>query len=213
MNLAGIDLEKTAASLRGNGFEAWRAGSRLEARRLFWEEIFKKTGPRVVSWGDSLTLHALDLLPELRQNPQLELIETFGAHLTWREAIYNRKKALSCDLFLTGTNAVTARGQLVNLDMIGNRVAGIAFGPRHVVVFAGINKIVENVEEAINRIRTVAAPLNAKRHGELKTPCQAMGECMDCKSPQRICNTWMITEKSYPAGRVKVVLIDEALGY
>ena len=116
-------------------------------------------------------------------------------------------------MFLTGTNAVTIKGQLVNLDMIGNRVAGIAFGPKKVVIFIGVNKIIENIDEAINRIKTIAAPLNAKRHAEFKTPCQIIGECIDCKSEKRLCNIWTITEKSYPIGRIKIILINEQLGF
>lgn len=97
--------------------------------------------------------------------------------------------------------------------MIGNRVAPLAFGPRNVVLFIGKNKIVKDLDEALKRIRTISAPLNAKRHDDLKTPCQKAGVCSDCKSPQRICNTWTITEKSYPKNRIKIILIDEEHGY
>ncbi|MBC8417749.1 MAG: lactate utilization protein, partial [Desulfobacterales bacterium] len=122
-----------------------------------------------------------------------------------------RRQALLVDLFITGTNAVTESGQLVNLDMIGNRIGGITFGPKSVVIMAGRNKVVPDLEEAMARIKEYVAPINAARLG-MKTPCAKTSYCEECKSPQRICNTWTITEKSFPKGRVKIVLINEDLG-
>ena len=116
------------------------------------------------------------------------------------------------DLFITGTNAVTEKGRLVNLDMIGNRVAAITFGPKNVIIMVGRNKIVADVDEAIERIKTYAAPVNVMRL-EKKTPCLQTGVCQNCKSPERICNAWTISEKSFPQGRIKVILINEDLGF
>jgi len=90
-------------------------------------------------------------------------------------------------------------------------VAGLVFGPRHVIVTVGRNKVVPSLEAAMTRIRNHAAPANAARHG-FKTPCVKEGRCMDCRSPQRICNVWTITAKSYPKGRIAVILIEEDLG-
>lgn len=206
-------IQQTIDSLKSNGFEVWYAGNHIEAEKLFWSEIFTETNPDTVSWGDSLTLHSTKILSKLKESNSIELIETFGEHLTREQKNNNRKRALSCDMFLTGSNAVTISGQLVNLDMTGNRVAGITFGPKTVVIFVGVNKIVNSIDEAMNRIKTIAAPLNAKRHAEFKTPCQTTGECIDCKSPKRLCNVWTITEKAYPAGRIKIILINEPLGF
>lgn len=212
--IMGPRVAETIEALKSNRFDVWFANNQIEAEKIFWEDIFDKINPGIVSWGDSLTLHSLRILPKIRQLENVELIETFGEHLTRSEIISNRRRALSsCDMFLTGSNAVTVKGQLVNLDMTGNRVAGIVFGPRNVVIFIGINKIVENIDEAMSRVRSIAAPMNAIRHENFKTPCQTTGKCMDCNSPQRICNTWTITEKSYPAGRIKIILINEVLGY
>jgi hypothetical protein len=122
-----------------------------------------------------------------------------------------RRQALLVDCFLTGTNAVTESGRLVNLDMIGNRVGAMHFGPRQVIVLAGRNKIVAGVDEAMRRIKTYAAPVNAMRLDK-KTPCVKTSYCQDCNSPDRICNVWTITEKCFPDGRVKIVLIDRELG-
>ncbi len=212
--MAGEDLvERTIFSLRKNNFRAWFAPDPEGAERLFWSEIWEERRFKTVSWGDSLTLRSLDILPQIRSNPDVRLIETFDERMSREERNEKRREALSCDLFLTGTNAVTVSGKLVNLDMVGNRTGGILFGPGNVVVFAGINKVVETVEEAFKRIRTVAAPLNAKRHVDLKVPCQMTGRCMDCDSPQRICNAWTIMEKSFPRERIGVVLIGKEMGF
>ena len=122
-----------------------------------------------------------------------------------------RRKAILADLFFTGTNALVKSGMLVNLDMIGNRVGGITFGPKYVVIMVGRNKIVQNLDEAMKRIKNIAAPQNANRHSQ-KTPCVKTSYCVDCKSPDRICNIWTIHEKSYPKGRIKVILINRDLG-
>ena len=123
-----------------------------------------------------------------------------------------RRQALLVDLFFTGTNGLTETGQLVNLDMVGNRVAGITYGPRKVIITVGRNKLVADVDAAMARIKDYAAPLNVMRHPGFKTPCNTTSYCLDCSSPDRICNTWTITEKSYPPGRIKVILINQDEG-
>jgi Uncharacterised ACR, YkgG family COG1556. len=206
------EIKKTISALTANGFDVWLAENLFDAEELFWEKVFRIVNPKTVSWGDSLTLRSTEIISKLKEMQSIRLFETFGEHLPREEQIHNRRQALSCDMFLTGTNAVTTKGQLVNLDMLGNRVAGIAFGPENVVLFIGVNKIVEGIDQAMHRIKTIAAPLNAKRHEEFKTPCQITGECADCSSPKRLCNTWTITEKAYPTGRIKIILINQRLG-
>lgn len=207
-----ITIEKTINSLRKNHFDVFPVANTDEAREIFFQEIFPSLQPQTVSWGDSETMKATGVMEELRKNPEISLINTFGAGMSRQQKTYWRRQALLSDLFLTGSNALTQKGQLVNLDMIGNRVGGITFGPRNVVLFIGINKIVADIEEAMHRVRTIAAPQNAIRHEGLRTPCHKTGICMDCNSPDRICNVWTITEKSYPVGRIKVILINQALG-
>lgn len=206
------DIEKTIAALRHNHFEVFQAKDTEEAREIFFRDILSALRIETVSWGDSETLKATGILDRLQQNPEISLIHTFGRDMSRRQKIYWRRQALLADLFLTGSNALTQKGQLVNLDMVGNRVGGITFGPKNVVLFIGTNKITGNLEEAIHRIRTIAAPQNAIRHEGLRTPCHKTGICMDCNSPDRICNVWTITEKSYPAGRIKIILINQELG-
>ena len=205
-------IDKTIAALRHNHFEAFFAHNTAEASAIFFRDIFPGLQVETVSWGDSETMKATGVLNELQKNPELSVIDSFAPGMSRKQKIYWRRQALLTDLFLTGSNALTQKGQLVNLDMIGNRVGGITFGPKHVVLFIGINKITANLEEAMHRVRTIAAPRNAILHEGFRTPCHKTGVCMDCNSPDRICNVWTITEKSYPAGRIKVILIGEELG-
>ncbi len=204
-------LKNCGDALQKNGFEAFVAEDRVQARNIVLEEIFPKTGAKSASWGDSLTLHATGILDALVTYPGLSIVKTFEGGVPRAEIIERRRRALVVDFFITGTNAITECGELVNLDMVGNRVAAVAFGPTTVVILAGRNKIVPDIAGAIRRIKDYAAPINAIRH-EFKTPCAATSRCADCKSPQRLCNTWTITEKSFPRGRIKVVLINEELG-
>lgn len=208
-----INLERTIKNLEYNNFEVFIAEDIQSAKFIFENDILGKLNITSASYADSISMHDTGVLDLLRNTPKLKFIDTFDTNDTWKSQINKRKEALTVDLFLTGTNAITEKGQLVNLDMIGNRVAAINFGPRNIVLFVGINKIVKNIDEAFNRIKTISAPLNAKRHHGLSTPCQKTGICYDCKSPQRICNTWTITEKSYPKHRIKIVLIKQDLGF
>ena len=167
-------IEKTIKALEKNNFEVFFAQNRDEAREVFFNTIFPEIKPTCVSWGDSMTMKATGVLEEIEKRTDCVFIQTLGDHYTAAQKTYWRRKALEADLFLSGTNALTQQGQLVNADMI--------------------------------------APLNAIRHTNLRTPCQKTNTCMDCQSPDRLCNTWVITEKSFPAKRVKIILINEPLG-
>lgn len=206
------NIEATIKALKHNHFDVYFAENAAHAREIFFRDIFPAQQIESVSWGDSETLKATGILDALKQDPHISMIRTFGAELSRAQKIYWRRQALHTDLFLTGSNALTQNGHLVNLDMVGNRVGGIVFGPKQVVLFIGINKITENLEAAMHRIQTIAAPRNAMKHEGFRTPCHKTGICTDCNSPDRICNVWSITEKSYPAGRIKVVLINQELG-
>lgn len=206
-------LIRTKQQLERNNFEVHIVGSLEQAHTLFVESILPALNARSVSYGDSKTMHDTGVLDYIRQSSAYEFVDTFNSGDTWREQINQRKRALTVDLFLSGSNAVTENGCLVNLDMVGNRTAALTFGPRHVVLFVGRNKIVKDWDAAFKRIKEVAAILNAQSHPDLKIPCQITGKCSNCSSPHRICNTWTITEKSYPKHRIKVVLIDDNLGY
>ena len=206
-------LKQTIRQLELNNFEVHLAFDAEEAYGVFKDTILSKLDVKTASYGDSLTLKKTGVLDLLRNDEKITFIETFDKEASREQNIENRRQALHTDLFVTGTNAITEAGQLVNLDMVGNRIGGITFGPKNVVLFVGVNKIVENLDAAFKRIRTIAAPMNMKAHEGLNTPCQKTGECHNCHSEHRICNTWTITEKSYPKKRVKIILIDEKLGY
>jgi len=205
-------IEKCKEAFENNNFEVYTADSINKVKKLIVYEIFPKIQVKSVSWGDSITMVSSEIIDEVETLPNVRLIKTFEEGVKREEIIERRRQALLVDVFLTGSNAITECGKLVNLDMIGNRVAGITFGPKNVIIVVGRNKIVKGVEEAMKRVKNFAAPLNAIRHPGLKTPCVKTSYCMDCKSPDRICNTWAITEKSYPKGRIKVIIVNEDLG-
>ncbi|MBW1837619.1 MAG: lactate utilization protein [Deltaproteobacteria bacterium] len=207
-----LRLNDCKKALEANNFEAFVAANLNQAKEVFFKEILPKTGAKLISWGDSLTLHATGVLEALKRRSDLDVLVTFDDRVSRPKINERRRQALLADLFITGTNAVTRNGYLINLDMIGNRVAAITFGPKNVVIFIGRNKIVADVYNGMARIKNYSAPLNAIRH-KIKTPCVKTSFCVDCKSPARICNTWVVTEKSFPKGRIKVVLINEDLGY
>jgi hypothetical protein len=151
-------------------------------------------------------------LPEaLKNDGRFQVLDTHDKSLPPEDMLELRRRSLLADLFIAGTNAITEYGQLVNLDMLGNRVGAITFGPKHVILLAGRNKIVADLEDAMVRVKNYAAPVNSMRLDK-KTPCVKTGSCEDCKSPERICNHWTITEKSFPKGRIKIVLINADLG-
>lgn len=207
-----IKIKNCRESLEKNNFTAFSAETPEHAGEIILQKILPSTGTSTISWGDSLTLYSTGVLDQLIGNPDYFVLETFNENLPRAEIIERRRQALLVDLFFTGTNAITESGILVNLDMIGNRVAAITFGPRNVVIVAGRNKIVPDLEHAVARIKGYAAPANAIRHTRLRIPCMKTSFCSDCKSPDRICNTWAITEKSYPKGRINVILINQDLG-
>ena len=205
-------IEKCKEALEKNNFEAFIAKDTPIAKDLILNEILPKLKCRSASWGDSISMLSTDIIREIEKKTEIKLIKTFEKGVPREEISERRRQALLVDVFFTGSNALTESGKLVNLDMVGNRVAGLTFGPKNVIVVVGRNKIVKGDEEAMYRIKNYAAPMNAIRHTGLKTPCIKTSYCSDCKSPDRICNTWTITEKSYPKGRVKVIIVNQDLG-
>ena len=122
------------------------------------------------------------------------------------------RECFDADYFITGANAISLDGQMVNIDGNGNRVGMIVYGPKHIIVVAGMNKVCATVEDAVKRARTVAAPMNQQRFG-LPNPCTCTGVCADCLSETSICNQILITRHCKPAGRIKFVLVGEELGF
>lgn len=206
-----LRLNDLKTELEANNFEVFLAENRQAAKQIVLEDIIPKLGVQSVSWGGSVTVIDSGVYEALKNRTDLTVIDTYDKKTSPEEGAQRRRQALTADLFITGTNAVTETGMLVNLDMRGNRVGALTFGPKNVIILVGRNKIVDDIEEAMYRIKNYAAPVNAARLDK-KTPCVKTGYCDECKSPDRICNTWTITEKSFPKGRIKVVLINEDLG-
>jgi LUD domain len=211
-NFNQLRLSDLKAALESNNFDVYLTENKLEASKTILEDIMPKISPKTISWGGSGTFTSSGLYDQLKTHPDLEVLDTFDKSIPFDEMIERRRQALLVDLFITGTNAVTETGQLVNLDMIGNRICALTFGPKWVIVMIGRNKIVADLDEAMFRIKNYVAPVNSMRLDK-KTPCVKSSYCQECNGPDRICNTWTITEKSYPKDRVKVVLINEDLGF
>ena len=194
-------------NLQGRGFDACYCRSGEEAREKALEWIKEGTS---VAWGGSMTIRDIGLTEAVSKG-NYQAIDRDAAE-TPEEKQKAAMDALSADYFLTSANGVSEDGQLVNVDGNGNRVAAIVFGPKYVIVVAGMNKVVRTAEDAMVRARTVAAPLNQQRFLK-NTPCTVTGVCGDCKSPECICNQLLTTRNCRPAGRIKVILVGEELGY
>ena len=162
-----------------------------------------------VSWGGVMTVDELGIKDRLRQRNQ-PVIDRDTAK-TPEERMAMLHQALGCDTFLMSSNAISEDGQLVNIDGLGNRVAARCFGPKQVIVVAGMNKVAADLDGAIARARHIAAPANAQRFNG-KTPCSANGQCADCTSPDCICAQMVVTRFCKVPGRIKVVLVGEELG-
>lgn len=207
-----IRLEKLKNKLESNNFDVYIADNKDLAKKIAYDTIIPSIAPKTISWGGSMTFVATRLYEALKNDPRYTVVDTYDKSLSPEESIQRRRESLLVDLFISGTNAVTEGGHLVNLDMIGNRIAALTFGPKHVILFIGRNKIVPDRDAAVDRIKNFAAPVNVIRLDK-KGPCGKTGRCENCSSPDRICNTWTITEKSFPKHRVKVVLINDDMGF
>ncbi|MFW5891568.1 MAG: lactate utilization protein [bacterium] len=163
-----------------------------------------------VSWGGSMTLKEIGIFEKL-ENKNLELFDRSKAkNSEEKEEIYHR--ALNADYYLMSSNAVTQSGKLVNIDGRGNRLAALIYGPKNVIIAAGMNKVVIDEETALKRVRNQAAPANVTRLNK-NTPCAETGRCHECQVDDTICCQTVITRRSGSKNRIKVILIGEELGY
>lgn len=163
-----------------------------------------------VAWGGSMSLSESGVMDAVR-SANYEILDRESAK-TKEEQKEMFGKICGCDYFLMSSNAITLDGELVNVDGRGNRVSFLCFGPENVIVVAGMNKIVPDVESAMKRVRNIAAPPNTVRLNK-NTPCSVTGSCADCLSPDCICAQTVITRLSAIPNRIKVVLVGEELGY
>lgn len=199
---------KVVKSLRNRHFGAFYCKCREEAVEKILSLLPETES---VSWGGSVTIQDLGLPARLHAG-NYEVLDRDRAR-TPEERHEAMRRAFLCDNYLTSVNAISEDGQLVNVDGNGNRVAAIAFGPKRVIVAAGMNKVVKSADDAMIRARTVASPINAQRVPNIKPPCRSSGTCENCVSRDCICTYLVTTRISRPAGRIQVVLIGESLGF
>lgn len=205
-------VNETLKALKRNRFDAVYVRSREEALRSILQRIPSEA---TVGAGDSLTLKQIGVFEELEKRG-FTLFWPFGGNVAKEDRRNIARKALLADVFLSGSNALTMDGKIVNVDASGNRVAGMIFGPKKAIIVVGVNKIVKNMEEALERIRKVAAPLNARRIREERDwellPCVEAGECVDCNAKNRIYNITTIIEKDPRAIDLTIIIVEEKLG-
>ena len=198
---------RVAEALNKRYFEAYYCSDREEGLKKVLELI---PGEHTVSWGGTMTVDELGIKDALRRRGQAVIDRDTARDPREREQML--KQALTCDTFLMSANGISADGQLVNIDGTGNRVAALCFGPEQVIVVAGMNKVVPDMDAAYSRVRHYTAPGVVQRFPSAKTPCNVNGLCADCKSPDSCCCHFVHTRLCRPAGRIKVVLVGEDLG-
>ena len=200
--------QKTVEKLEAHDFKALYVKTKEEAVR----EILKHVTPQAkIGAPGSITIRELGILNQLEARGHV-VYDHWKPGLSKEKSIEVRKSQMTCDLVLSSVNAVTMNGELVNIDGIGNRVNAMNFGPGKVILVVGYNKIVDDVQEAIKRIKNVAAPINAKRLN-IDVPCAKLGKCVDCNSPNRICRIVVIQERRPSLTDILVILVGEELGY
>lgn len=193
-------------NLRSRHFDAWYCETKEEALEKALSLIPENAS---VGWGGAMSAQQIGLMDEVRAG-NYRAIDRDTCKPEERNAVM--RECMDADVFLTGANAISLDGEMVNIDGNGNRVAAIIYGPEKVLVIAGMNKVCDSLEDAVQRARTVAAPINKQRF-QGNTPCLRSGVCGDCRSEACICNQIVITRNCRPAGRIQFVLVGEELGF
>lgn len=194
-------------ALESRNMEAYYVKTKEEALQKALELIPEGSQ---VSWGGTMSAQEIGLTEALHAGEYDVLDRDLVQTVEEKEAIAHQ--ALNCDWFIGSSNAISEDGVLVNIDGNSNRVAAFAYGPKNVLLIVGMNKVVKTAEDALSRARNEAAPINAQRF-PIETPCRKNGMCFDCKSPQTICCQILITRFSRVKNRIKVILVDENLGF
>lgn len=193
-------------NLQSRHFEAYYCATKEDALAKALELIPKGAS---VGWGGVMSAAQIGLLDAVRQGDYRAIDRERCKNP--EEKLQAEREAMFADVFLTSANGLSLTGEMVNIDGYGNRVSAIVFGPKTVLVIAGMNKVCDTLEDAVTRARTVAAPLNQQRF-MLDNPCTVTGTCADCKSQTCICNQILITRHCRPVGRIKFILVGEDLG-
>lgn len=193
--------------LNSRCFDAHYAENAEEAKQIVKDLIPDGTE---IAVGGSVTLQETGIM-DLVRSPEYRFIDRFNSK-SWEEELHKYRLGFLSDVFVTGTNAVTLDGKLVNIDCTGNRTGCIAFGPKKVIVVIGANKVVDNAEEGIKRAKGIA-PMNSRRihHGN---PCDTTCACTECTGTNRVCNVISIIDGCYKfPGRISVIVVAEELGF
>lgn len=206
--LINTKVKRTMENLEKNNISAYFINTREELIEII--ENLSLEGDKIAV-GGSTTLNEVNLLNYLRTG-RYNFLDRYKEGLTREEVVNIFRESLLCDVYITSTNAITEEGYLYNVDGNGNRVAAMLYGPRKVIVICGINKLVKNVEEAMERNKSISAPANAKRLNR-KTPCSKVGYCMDCKSEERICKKYTLIKGEVTKDRMHVIILNQNLGY
>ena len=194
-------------NLQSRHFDAYYCENREQALQKALELIPEGS---VVGWGGALSAEQIGLMKALHAGNYRPIDRSLAKDQEERDRMM--KEIMFGDVFITGANGLSLDGQMVNIDGTGNRVAATIYGPKSVIVVAGMNKVEDNLEAAINRARTIAAPMNNQRFGN-DNPCSATGTCGNCKNERCICNQIVITRHCRPIGRIKFILVGEELGF
>lgn len=209
-------IENTIKNLEKNNIEAFYVESKEDVVPLI-EKLVPQGS--TVAVGGSVSLDESGVLSHLRSG-RYEFFDRYAQGLSREEVMEVYRKSFGVDAYFCSSNAVTEEGELYNVDGNANRISAIAFGPKTVIMIVGVNKIVKNIDEAVNRVKTIAAPKNCRRL-DCRTYCFEKGHCMDmdggmgkgCDSPQRICRHYLVSAKQAVMGRIKVIIVNEELGY
>ncbi len=201
------DIDKTLKALKERHINAQYVENAEQAREKVSAMVSNNSA---VGIGGSVTVQELDLENLLLKKGCIVFWHWHGTNQEEQDAI--RRKAMNADLYICSSNALTHDGKLVNIDGTGNRVGAMVFGPRRVIIIVGVNKLTENLDTAIERIKTKACPPNARRLKK-KTPCAETEQCHDCSSPQRMCNVTSIIEGKPGSIDMNVLIVGEELGY
>lgn len=201
-------IERTMENLRKNNMEPYYITNIDKLYETLGNLIAENS---TVSSGGSQTLYETGILEFFRKG-DYNFLDRYTPGLTPDQTLEIQRKAFFADTYVTSVNAITEDGELFNVDGNGNRVAALTYGPTQVVVIVGHNKLVKNLDEAFERNRSVSGPTNAKRLNK-KTPCVQTGYCMECESPDRICNTYVVTKRQNIPNRIKVIILNKSFGY
>lgn len=199
--------ETLIKNLDNSGMEAYYVDNGEDALKMALRFV---TPGSSVSWGGSVSINEIGLIPALKASDCVVLDRTVPKTEDEKREFYS--KVAGCDYYFMSTNALTMDGELVNIDGVGNRTASLIFGPANVIIIAGMNKVTNSIEAAVERARNTAAPMNTARLDK-NTPCTQVGRCCNCMSADCICNQFVVTRRSAPAGRIKIILVGEELGY